>query len=318
MDHHEALVQMKSDDSNSSSRVQTSSRRDDDYGGFGNANLLPRISPHVLSTSGASSTAAVKATDPVRQQRQQKPLDIVDRSPGATIKPNHRFTPPANPTNQSSSTGGLPSASATSILVAPLANEYEISCDVPGAALEDESDLEKYGCRRQWQYAGGSKRNGSTGGRSFTFSWCTNTTLLRTRKEDVPKSHCPTTCRLLGVRCRKPVQEEEEGGMTCCRGVFAVLKFGFSTVTAAVTLLLMGMAALVTFWALFPVCTRCRHHHHYRAQERSVGATAGSESLKETGRSTLYINELQVSELFRLYIDGRTSWLSCFRSADEP
>lgn len=275
--------------------------RDDD--GVGTAPNLHGKSPRFVAKAATASTAAVAAADSERQQRRrQQRLGVVKKSPGATTVPNHRFTPLT--TIKSCAAGGQ--AVLTSSSPAAKLSDCDPSCDVSGVVLEDGRDLEKCACGRLWCYAGGSTRDGSAGGGCCTFSSCTNIAMVGTTGyEDARTSHSdtdyPATRRLLGVRCRKRLREEEDGMRCCCSSVLTMLRFGFSTVTAAVTLLLMGMAVLITFWALFPVCTRCRHHYRGAAAERSVAAAAGDGSLEETGWSTLYINELQVSESFWLY-----------------
>lgn len=73
--------------------------------------------------------------------------------------------------------------------------------------------------------------------------------------------------------------------------VRAALRFAKSTASFALTLLGAAMAILIMFWALFPVCTSCLRTH---AVLPPRGRTAGG--VEETGWSTLYINQLQVSE----------------------
>lgn len=84
-----------------------------------------------------------------------------------------------------------------------------------------------------------------------------------------------------GARARRP---------DCWQGVIRVWRFGISTACAALTLLFASLAVLITFWALFPVCTQCRHHRLGTA----ASISASDRLAGETGWSTLYINELQV------------------------
>lgn len=77
----------------------------------------------------------------------------------------------------------------------------------------------------------------------------------------------------------------------CGRTVMAMLKFVWSTATVTMTLIAALLATLVFFWALSPVCTTC-----VRSSKRSNSAAAAIiESGMESGRSSLYINQLQVS-----------------------
>lgn len=73
----------------------------------------------------------------------------------------------------------------------------------------------------------------------------------------------------------------------CGRTGMATLKFVWSTATATAVLVGALLATLIFFWALYPVCTSCVRPR--RANSAAV-TTAG-----ESGRSTLYINQLQVS-----------------------
>ena len=75
----------------------------------------------------------------------------------------------------------------------------------------------------------------------------------------------------------------------CGRTAMAALKFAGSTATVTVTLAGALLATLIFFWALYPVCTSCVRS---RRTISPALTTAGGES----GRSTLYINQLQVSQ----------------------
>lgn len=89
---------------------------------------------------------------------------------------------------------------------------------------------------------------------------------------------------------------QKNGWRVCCEGVVAALRFTWSALWMSFMLICMGLAVLFTFWALFPVCTRCRHHHHAPlggSQYATAAVFAGA--LQEAGSSPLYINQLQVS-----------------------
>lgn len=85
-----------------------------------------------------------------------------------------------------------------------------------------------------------------------------------------------------------------------CGRVRAALRFAKSTASFALTLLGAAMAILITFWALFPVCTSCLRTHAVLPTQGGTPARLG-----ETGWSTLYINQLQVRE------GQRKAWDTC-------
>lgn len=75
----------------------------------------------------------------------------------------------------------------------------------------------------------------------------------------------------------------------CGRMAVTTLKFVWSTATATATLVGALLATLVFFWALYPVCTSCVR------SRRSSSADSVTAAAAESGQSTLYINQLQVS-----------------------
>lgn len=77
-----------------------------------------------------------------------------------------------------------------------------------------------------------------------------------------------------------------------CGAVLTVLRFAVSTVLATIWTVLGLVALLYWFWALFPVCTTCQR---VRSVSVPAAAAGGGGSSTEAGRSTLYVNQLQVS-----------------------
>eukprot|EP00903_Cladosiphon_okamuranus_P019957 g18340.t2 len=73
------------------------------------------------------------------------------------------------------------------------------------------------------------------------------------------------------------------------RAAVATLKVVWSTATATAALVGALLATLVFFWALYPVCTSC-----VRSRRSKSAALVGAAAAAESGRSTLYINQLQV------------------------
>lgn len=79
----------------------------------------------------------------------------------------------------------------------------------------------------------------------------------------------------------------------CGRALVASLNFVWSTATVTVTLVAALLAILITFWALSPVCTTCVRSSRRVRSSSNTGAAATAD---ESGWSTLYINQLQVSQ----------------------
>lgn len=83
------------------------------------------------------------------------------------------------------------------------------------------------------------------------------------------------------------------GRATRKRSLGEWLRLTLLAIGMSVTFIGMVFAGLVTFWALFPVSTRCQRPDYADGQHSAVATFSGI--LQETGSSPLYINQLQVS-----------------------